>query len=232
MTVTDRLHRIRERIARAAERVKRSPDEIRLVAVSKRQPVERMQEALTAGLFDLGENRVQEAVEKSSFIQHPNLRWHMIGHLQRNKVKPACRLFHVIHSLDSLRLAGTLEQELEKIGRSIDIFIQIKLSPETAKTGIDPREAIELATFVHQSAHLQAIGLMTMPPYTPDPEESRPYFEQLRHIRDRLNHDVFHDTPVQHLSMGMSHDFEVAIEEGATYLRIGTSIFGERDVHR
>lgn len=232
MSVSERLRSVRERIARAADQVNRTPNSIRIVAVSKKQSVERMKAALAAGIHDLGENRVQEAVEKSPHFDPPHLRWHMIGHLQRNKVKPACRLFHVLHSLDSLRLAKSLERELSANGRTMDVFLQVKLSPESAKTGIDPAELTELGSFVLHANCLRPIGLMTMPPFTPDPEASRPYFSQLRHVLAELNETVFQENPLQHLSMGMSHDFEVAIQEGATYLRIGTSIFGERDVHR
>lgn len=231
-TIAERLEAIQRRIHSAACQADRDPVDIQLVAVSKTQPASAVVEAAAAGLKHFGENRVQEAVNKARELANPELSWHLIGHLQRNKVRPAARLFHVIHSLDSVGLARALSTEMEREEKTMTAFLQVKLTNEPTKTGILPADLDETATTIRTLPGLKLVGLMTMPPFSDDPEEAAPYFRKLRQLRDRLNRTVFKDAPLNELSMGMTHDAEVAIREGATYIRIGTAIFGERYAHR
>ncbi len=231
-TIAERLEAIQRRIHSAACQADRDPVDIQLVAVSKTQPASAVVEAAAAGLKHFGENRVQEAVNKARELANPELSWHLIGHLQRNKVRPAARLFHVIHSLDSVGLARALSTEMEREEKAMTAFLQVKLTNEPTKTGILPADLDETATTIRTLPGLKLVGLMTMPPFSDDPEEAAPYFRKLRQLRDRLNRTVFKDAPLNELSMGMTHDAEVAIREGATYIRIGTAIFGERYAHR
>ncbi len=213
-----------ERIARAAQRAKRDPDEVKLVAVSKTVEPSRIQEAIEAGVSILGENYVQEAQKKIEAISQ-KVSWHFIGHLQTNKAKYAVRLFDMIHSLDSLSLAEELNRRAEKEGRRLKVMIEVNLSGETTKFGTEQEKALELARSVLLLRNLSLVGLMTMPPYFDDPERSRPYFIQLRGLKEKMEQEGI---CLSDLSMGMSNDFEVAIEEGATYVRVGTAIFGPR----
>lgn len=231
-TIAERLEAIQRRIHSAACQADRDPVDIQLVAVSKTQPASAVVEAAAAGLKHFGENRVQEAVNKARELANPELSWHLIGHLQRNKVRPAARLFHVIHSLDSVGLARALSTEMEREEKTMTAFLQVKLTNEPTKTGILPADLDETATTIRTLPGLKLVGLMTMPPFSDNPEEAAPYFRKLRQLRDRLNRTVFKDAPLNELSMGMTHDAEVAIREGATYIRIGTAIFGERYAHR
>lgn len=237
--VGENLKRVRERIAAAARAAGRDPAEVRLICVTKGVPIERIREAAAAGVREIGENRVQEAQEKQllmgrvpatgpaagrPFGDSPPLRWHLIGRLQRNKAKLAAGLFDVVHSVDSPKLIETLERFEQKL----DLLIQVNVSGEAAKGGCRPEEAEGLAAAIQRSKHLRWTGLMTMAPFSKNPEDARPVFRQLRELRDVLQKRL--SRPALDLSMGMSGDFEVAVQEGATLVRIGTAIFGERVV--
>ncbi|BBB31913.1 PLP dependent protein [Thermotomaculum hydrothermale] len=228
MTIASNIERIKKRVKAACKRANRSPDEVKIVAVSKLHPVEKIIEAYSNGLRIFGENRVQEAKEKFEILKDYQIEWHLIGHLQKNKVKYAVNIFDFIHSIDSIELAEKVEKRLEKIGKTIKGFIQVKLSEEETKHGVLIEELDNLARFCRNLNYVKIIGLMTVPPYFDDVEKVRPYFVKLRELRDKLNKEVFENSLTE-LSMGMTHDFEVAIEEGATYVRIGTGIFGERN---
>jgi len=224
LTIRDNLLRVRERIERAAQKAGRDPKEIKLVAVSKTVEVDRIKEAIEAGVSILGENYVQEAQEKIEALGKP-VSWHFIGHLQSNKAKYAVRLFDVIHSLDSIPLAEELSRRAEQPDRVIRVMIEVNLSKEATKFGTDEERVLNLARRIQNLGHLSLEGLMTMPPYFDSPEMSRPYYVALRKLEDRMIKDGI---PLKELSMGMSNDFEIAIEEGATYVRVGTAIFGPR----
>jgi pyridoxal phosphate enzyme (YggS family) len=225
-----RLQRVRENIAAALARANRQPEEITLVAVSKTHPPEVISEAVVAGLTEFGENRVQEAEEKIPRVGRDKARWHLIGHLQSNKARRAVELFDVIHSLDSAALAQKLNRYCLELGRSeLPVLIQVDLAHESTKSGATADELVRVVEAIGQSAALRLIGLMTLPPFFEDVEQVRPFFHRLRELRDELRmQGVFGDWPGE-LSMGMTHDYEIAIAEGATMLRIGTAIFGERD---
>ncbi|WP_068861674.1 YggS family pyridoxal phosphate-dependent enzyme [Thermodesulfovibrio sp. N1] len=208
-----------------ALRAGRNPEEIKLIAVSKSQSIDKIIEAADLGLRIFGESRVQEAKDKIEKIKDFNIEWHMIGHLQTNKVKDAVRLFEVIHSLDSEKLAVSINKEAEKINKIQRVLIQIKLSQEESKYGIEEDEVEKLIEKCKNLNNIKIEGLMTIPPYFDNPNNVRPYFSKLRQIRDFLSNKY---PFIKELSMGMSHDFEVAIEEGATMVRIGTALFGQR----
>ena len=217
------LRSIRERIAAAAKRAGRDEKEVKLVAVSKTHPAETIQQAITAGQISFGENKVQEAEAKIGEIDRDGVEWHLIGHLQSNKARKAVQLFDVIESLDSIELAQRLERICQEVGREyLPVLVQVDLAGEETKAGIPESELTDLSGFLRTCERLKLKGLMVLPPFFEDPEATRPYFKRLREIRDRV-------IPGGELSMGMSHDFEVAIEEGATIVRVGTVIFGERD---
>jgi pyridoxal phosphate enzyme (YggS family) len=223
-----RLEQIKERIRLVAESCRRDPASIRLVAVSKTVPAETVREAIEAGATILGENYVQEAREKFDALIHYPVSWHLIGHLQSNKAKYAVRLFDLIHSVDSLKLARALDQEAKKADKIQPILVQVNISGEDTKSGISASETPELLSQISRLENLSIKGLMTMPPYFYQPKKVRPYFAALRELRDRLQEKPLPNVSMEELSMGMSGDFEVAIEEGATLVRIGTAIFGER----
>ena len=224
LTIRDNLLKVRERIERAAQKAGRDPKEIKLVAVSKTVEVDRIKEAIEAGVSILGENYVQEAQEKIEALGKP-VSWHFIGHLQSNKAKYAVRLFDVIHSIDSIPLAEELNRRAEQPDRVIRVMIEVNLSKEATKFGTDEERVLNLARRIQNLDHLSLEGLMTMPPYFDSPEMSRPYYVALRELKDRM---VKEGIPLKELSMGMSNDFEIAVEEGATYVRVGTAIFGPR----
>ena len=225
----DRFTNITERINSAAVRARRAPGEITLVAISKTHPADRIRTALTCGVTDVGENRLQEAEAKIGEVGRSAARWHLVGHLQANKVRKAVRLFDVIHSLDSVDLAKRLNRVCSEEGREVlPVLLQVNLGGEETKSGIDEGDVIDVARDVQQFEKLKLIGLMCVPPYFDDQQRVRPFFRRLRELRDELStKQVFPDSGGE-LSMGMTHDFEVAIEEGATMVRIGTAIFGER----
>jgi len=223
-TIKENLLRVTERIERAARRVGRDPKEIKLVAVSKTVEASRIQEAIEAGVSILGENYVQEAQKKIEAIGH-SVAWHFIGHLQTNKAKYAIRLFEMIHSLDSFPLAEELNRRAEQVGQVAKVMIEVNISGEATKFGTDEEKVFSIARGILNLRHLSLEGLMTMPPYFDSPEMSRPYYIKLRELKEKM---IREGIPLKELSMGMSNDFEIAIEEGATYVRVGTAIFGER----
>jgi pyridoxal phosphate enzyme (YggS family) len=226
--IKERLAQVLERIITAAERVGRNPQEVTLVAVSKTFDAETVQQAVDAGVRVLGENKVQEAVEKSQLVKAEGLRWHLIGHLQSNKVRHAARTFDMIHTVDSAELAQRLDRIAGEEGRRIEVLIQVDLAHEAAKSGADETEVPAIIETLDRATHLQLRGLMVMPPFFEDAELTRPYFKRLRNILDAVNVGRPDEKRLTELSMGMSHDFEVAIEEGATLVRVGSAIFGER----
>jgi PLP dependent protein len=223
-SIKENLLRVMEKIEEAARKIGRDPNEIKLVAVSKTVEVARIMEAIEAGVSILGENYVQEAQKKIEEIGRP-VSWHFIGHLQTNKAKYAIRLFDMIHSLDSVPLAEELNRRAEQADRVMKVMIEVNLSKEATKFGTDEEVVVNLAKRVQNLNHLSLEGLMTMPPYFDSPELSRPYYIALRELKEKM---VKEGVPMKDLSMGMSNDFEIAIEEGATYVRVGTAIFGPR----
>jgi pyridoxal phosphate enzyme (YggS family) len=222
--IRENLSKVIKRIEQAAQRVGRDPGEIRLVAVSKTVEAARIKEAIEAGVSILGENYVQEAQKKIEEIGHP-VAWHFIGHLQINKAKYAVRLFDMIHSIDSLRLAEELNRRAEKVGQVTKVMIEVNISGEATKFGTDEEKVFGMARGILNLNHLALEGLMTMPPYFDMPEMSRPYYIRLRELKEKM---LSEGISLKELSMGMSNDFEIAIEEGATYVRVGTAIFGTR----
>jgi len=231
MSIAENVAEIRERIAQAAARVGRSADSVVLMAVSKTMEPERIKEAYAAGLRIFGENRVQEFEGKSAALSElKDAEWRLIGHLQSNKAKKATKLFHAVDSVDSLRLAEKLNQAAAEAGEKLDVLIEIKVGQEESKAGIplDSPELESLLLAAPQLASLKIRGLMTVPPFTEDTEGARPYFRLLRDLRDQIAARKLPGIQMDALSMGMSHDFEVAIEEGSTCVRVGTAIFGVR----
>lgn len=225
-----RIDKVRRKIAAAAQKSGRDPETITLVAVSKTHTAAVVRDAIQLGLTDFGENRVQEAEDKIVSIGRSAARWHLIGHLQANKVRRAVKLFDVIHSLDSISLAQRLERACIESGREeLQVLIQVDLAGETTKSGIAATELRELAKLVNYCSRLKLLGLMLLPPYCEDPEDVRPFFYRLRELRDELHEAGLFAGNSGELSMGMTHDFEVAVEAGATMLRVGTAIFGERE---
>jgi PLP dependent protein len=211
------LAEVRARMSRAAERCGRDPAGIMLLAVTKVFPAAVIREAYDLGLRDFGENYVQEFETKAPEVADlPGARFHLIGHLQSNKSKRAAELFQVIQTVDSSKLAGRLNES----GRPLEVMLEVKVSPEQAKSGADPADLPQLVAAVRACPNLRLLGLMTMPPWSEDPEVSRPYFRRLRELAGELG--------LPQLSMGMSHDFEAAIEEGSTCIRVGTALFGKR----
>jgi pyridoxal phosphate enzyme (YggS family) len=223
-TIGENFSRVKERIERAAHASGRDPREIKLVAVSKTVEPARIREAIEAGASILGENYVQEAQKKIEEMGRP-VAWHFIGHLQSNKAKVGVQLFDVIHSLDSVHLAEELNRRAVQADRVLQVLIEVNLAREASKFGADEEKLFALARKVAELDHLSLEGLMTMPPFFETPEESRPYFIELRRWKERMEREGI---PIKELSMGMSNDFEIAIEEGATYVRVGTAIFGSR----
>lgn len=225
-----RIEEVRSRLTAAAGRSNRSVDEITLVAVSKTHPAEAIREAIGAGLDNFGESRVQEAEFKIPEVGRTAARWHLIGHLQSNKARRAVELFDWIHSLDSPDLAKRLNRICDELDRQeLPLLVQVDLGHEATKTGIDEQGVSELVAVVRECPRLHLMGLMTLPPFFDEAEKGRPYFRRLRELRDDLKtKGAFGDHPGE-LSMGMTHDYEIAIQEGATMVRVGTAIFGERE---
>lgn len=224
-TFQDRLLRIQERMAAACARAGRRSDEVQLVAVSKTYGPERVREVAACGLRIFGENKVQEAEAKVPECPG-SLSWHLIGHLQSNKVARAVALFDQIHSVDSLRLLQKLDGAAAVEGKRIPLLLEVNVSGESSKFGLRPESVPEVLERVGELESSQVVGVMTMPPLTPDVERARQYFRKLRELRDGWSSRFA--LPLAELSMGMSHDFEIAIEEGATWIRVGTALFGER----
>ena len=217
--ISTRVEQIRARLAAATQRAGRAEGDILLLGVTKTVLPELVDEALQAGLTTFGENKVQEAKAKIPLVSG-RARWHFIGHLQSNKVRDAVQLFDVIHSVDSVKLAEEIDKWAERAGKTQPILLELNLAGEASKHGMKPEDVTDALARISQLPRLEVRGLMTVPPYVEDPEKVRPYFRQLRVLRDQLG--------LRELSMGMSHDFEMAVEEGATIVRIGSAIFGER----
>jgi len=218
---------ILDRIADAAAKAERDPREIRLLAAAKSQSVEAIRAAIGAGVTLIGENYVQEAADKKKLIADA-VEWHMIGHLQRNKAKVAVQLFDVIESLDNLALARELDKEGAKRGKTIRAFVEVNLGGEESKSGIVKDRVSSMCVELDKLTHLRVEGLMTVPPFRENLEDVRPYFRELRQLRAQLNELRLPNLQLKELSMGMTHDYTVAIEEGATIVRIGTALFGPR----
>jgi len=218
---------ILERIAAAAEKVRRDPREIRLLAAAKSQSVESIRAALAAGVALVGENYVQEALDKKKLISEP-IEWHMIGHLQRNKARAALDLFDLIESLDNFALARELDKEGDRRGRTIRAFVEVNLGGEESKSGIARDQVSALLEQVGTLSHIRVEGLMTVPPFRENLEEVRRYFRELRELRDSLAALRVPNVELKELSMGMTHDYTVAVQEGATIVRLGTGLFGPR----
>jgi len=228
MDFEENIGHVRERIANACRRAGRRPEEVKLVAVSKTVPPDLIRRAFEAGLRDFGENRVQEANAKRPALSDLTVTWHMVGHLQSNKAKLARELFHVVHSVDSLRLSQKLDQAAVCSDDKLPVLLQVNLGDELTKSGAREEEIGQLAEQVGRLRTLELRGLMVLPPFFEDPEQARPSFRRLRELAKSLEALNLPNVSIQGLSMGMSHDFEIAIEEGATIVRIGTAIFGPR----
>ena len=226
--ISENLSQIKRRIIEAAKRAGRDPSGVRLLAVTKEQSDVTVAEGIQAGMTLLGENKVQEASSKIEALGRNGLEWHFIGRLQKNKVKFIFDLFDLIHSVDSLALAEAIHKTAQKIGSCMPVLLQINISGEESKLGMDP---LDLPKEIERVAKLEGVkikGLMTIPPYTSDPENSRPYYARLRELRDTCSSLNIPRICLDELSMGMSNDYEVAIEEGATLVRVGTGLFGPR----
>ena len=230
--IKENIHRINAQILRVCSKINRNPEEISIVAVSKERSPQEIKEVILVGIADIGENRVQEAVAKYIELR-PNtydlrpIKWHMIGHLQTNKVKEAVKIFDLIQSVDSLHLAVEIDKQAVKIDKVQDILIEIKTSTEAAKFGLKPNEAVEVIKEIAGLKNINIKGLMTVAPLVDNPEKARPYFKMLKEFRDEIMRYSVLDTPYPILSMGMTDDFEVAIEEGSNMVRLGRAIFGE-----
>ena len=226
-TIRDRLSEVKENIRKACEKAGRSPEEVTLIAVSKTKPLFMLEEAYEAGARDFGENKVQEILEK-----HPRMpedaRFHMIGHLQRNKVKQVLPHAVLIHSVDSLRLAEQISQEAEKLGMTAKILLEVNVAKEESKFGMMPEEVPEMVEQIAALPHLQIEGLMTIAPFVDDPEKNRPVFRKLYQLSVDIKKKNIDNVNMSVLSMGMTGDYQVAVEEGATMIRVGTGIFGAR----
>lgn len=220
--------RVQEIMAGAALRSGRDPADVRLVAVTKQVDDERIIEALEAGVRIIGENYVQEAQRKFTLLENRDMEWHFIGHLQRNKAKHTVRFMDMIHSVDRIEVAQEIDRRAEGVGRVMKILLEVNLAGEQSKSGVAVEKAPDLVRRLSVLKNLSIQGLMTMPPWSEDPEEARPIFRALRELRDRIDDEGIPGVSMRELSMGMSDDYVVAIEEGATMVRIGRAIFGER----
>lgn len=229
--LTENLMSVEKRIEEACKRANRAREEVTLIAVSKTKPVSMLEVIYNEGIRDFGENKVQELTEKYEQLPE-DVKWHMIGHLQRNKVKYIAPFVALIHSVDSRALADTIEKEAAKAGRIIPVLIEVNVAGETTKFGVTPEEAPSLAGYIRSLSHVQLRGFMTSAPIVQDPEENRPVFRRLRQLSVDINRQSINNEKTDVLSMGMSDDFTVAVEEGSTCVRVGTRIFGARDYSR
>lgn len=225
-SIASNVSSVQERIARAAARADRKPEEIVIIAASKTFPAEAIRAAYDAGIRAFGENRVQEWESKQAELADIKPSWHLIGHLQSNKARRASRLFDWIDSVDDATLAMKLDDAAGEANEWLAVLIEVRIDPTETKSGVAQVDLPALAAAIAQMPHLQLRGLMAIPPFCDDPRDARPYFRRLRRLRDDLEQSL--QRPIPELSMGMSHDFEIAIEEGATQVRIGSAIFGER----
>ena len=226
--IKENLEFVEENITRACEKAGRSRDEVTLIAVSKTKPVSDIRQAMDCGIKVFGENKVQEIKDKTEEIKEP-LNWHMIGHLQANKVKYLPGRVCMIHSVDNVKLAAEIEKQFAKADQVIDVLIEVNMAHEESKFGLSPEEVPDFVKEISAFPHLNIRGLMTIAPYTEDPESNRVYFKGLRELKDKINSMNIEGVNMDTLSMGMTGDYQVAIEEGATFVRVGTGIFGERD---
>jgi PLP dependent protein len=231
-SIEGRLTEIRERMAAAARSVGRDPSSVRLVAVSKTFPLEAVRQAFAAGQRDFGENRVQEALQKISGSTDLSISWHLLGHLQTNKARKAAPVFAMVQSVDSVELLQKLDQAAEEAGRALELLIQVNLAGEATKFGVPPVQVPRLFDAAGACRAARVVGLMTLPPEPDLPEDSRPWFRQLRDLRDEWLAAGVPASMLHELSMGMSGDFAVAVQEGATLVRVGTAIFGSRHVQQ
>jgi len=228
LDIKENVARVQERIASACRRCGRRPQEVKLLAISKTFPPECIRIAYEAGLREFGENRVQEAQAKRPALSDLNITWHLVGHLQTNKARAARELFAWVHSVDSLRLAQKLDQAAAPGGGRLPVLLEVNLGGEESKAGVGEEGIIPLAEQVSQLATLDLRGLMVIPPFFDDPEQVRPFFRRLRELAREIDARNMPNASMRELSMGMSHDFEVAVEEGSTIIRVGTAIFGAR----
>lgn len=227
-TIAGRVRAVLDEMQRAAARAGRPPESVRLIAASKTVSVERLRQALDAGVRHLGENRLQEALPKIDALEREGVVWHFIGNLQRRKVKSVVGRFETIHSVDSLPLAEEIDRQAKAAGLRQRVLLEVNLAREASKGGFEPRTLVEALESLNGLEHLDIRGLMAIPPPTPTAEDARPYFRQLRTLAQALTARGYRNINMQELSMGMSYDYPVAIEEGATYVRVGTAIFGAR----
>jgi pyridoxal phosphate enzyme (YggS family) len=228
MMLEENLKVVRTRIAAACVRSNRKPDEVLLLAVSKTFSPNLVRAVADAGQLDFGENYVQELQEKKKALEGLGIRWHFIGHLQSNKVRQIAEYIHLIHSVDNEHLALEIHRRAENSNRTVDVLIEVHTTDEATKFGVLPENTVDLVKKISKLDRLKVRGLMTMGPFSDDPEDSRTSFQATAHLMKRLEAEAIENVTMQHLSMGMSHDFETAIEEGATIVRIGTAIFGRR----
>jgi pyridoxal phosphate enzyme (YggS family) len=228
--IAQRLADVRLRLQKSALGAGRTPGDVRLLAVSKTFSLEHIRAAAAAGQQDFGENRVQEALQKIEGSADLRIRWHLIGTLQSNKARKAAACFHTIHAIDSLRLLEAVDSAASEAGTRPELLVQVDLAGEATKHGAPREAAVEIMRASGRCRSARVVGLMTIPPFFDDPEQARPYFAELRDLRSTLLAEGLDPLSLQELSMGMSHDFEIAVQEGATIVRLGTAIFGERHV--
>jgi hypothetical protein len=226
--VAENLEIVKRRIREACLRCGRSPEEVLLVGVTKTFQPEKIREATAAGLYDFGENYVQELGYKRAELSDGRIRWHFVGHLQSNKTRYIADYIHLIHSVDNTHLAEEIHKRGERVNRSIDVLVEVHTTDEATKFGVLPEKTVDLVKQISKLGRVRIQGLMTMGPFSDDPNESRPSFRQISELKRRIEQEGLENVSMRHLSMGMSHDFEVGIEEGATIVRIGTAIFGKR----
>jgi len=227
-TIAENIRDVRGRIEQACNRVGRDPHDVTLVAVTKGFDATKIAEAVRQGVRDIGENFAQEVLQKRKQLPHEQIRWHFVGHVQTNKVKYIADFVYLIHSVDSLKLAEEIDKRASRIGRNIDLLVEVNTTGEATKHGVRPDEAVPLVREIAHLRHVHACGLMTMGPTLPDPEQSRSCFRILRELNERIRGEGIENVAMTHLSMGMTNDFEVGIEEGATLVRLGTALFGPR----
>ena len=232
LSIADNVKRVRTRMRQAAERAGRDPMSVRLVAASKTVDTARIRAAIAAGVTILGENYLQETRQKLGQIGRAGVEWHLIGPLQRNKVRYVFDLFDMMHSVDRLELAEEINRRAERLGRRLPVLLEVNVGGEASKSGWTPAGLLHDIRQLANLPHVQVRGLMTIPPLTPQPHEARPFFRQLRQLRDRVAQEGYDGMTFDELSMGMTADYEVAIEEGATLVRVGTAIFGPRPERR
>ena len=232
LSIADNVQRVRSRMRQAAERVGRDPRSVRLVAASKTVDAARIRAAITAGVEIVGENYLQETRQKLGQIGRSGVEWHLIGPLQRNKVRYVFDLFDMMHSLDRIELAEEINRRAERLGRTLSVLLEVNVGGEASKSGWTPAGLLDDIRRLACLPNIEVRGLMTIPPPTPNPDEARPFFRALRELRDRLALEGYEGMSLPELSMGMTADYDVAIEEGATLVRVGTAIFGPRPERR